>query len=435
MRMPATVIIGGQWGDEGKAKVVDFLMPGHDVVIRYQGGANAGHTVVTDAGRFAFHQMPSGILYPHVTAILGNGMVVDPFAFLAEFKDLVTRGIDVTDRVLVSSAAQIVMPHHKVLDNLYETDLKERSIGSTGKGIGPAYGDKYCRSGIRMGAFLLSKEELFELVKARVEEANRLLALYNAPSLSAEKVASDFVNVKELIAPFIVDTQEAVFELKSRGKRILLEGAQGTLLDIDHGTYPYVTSSSCTIGGAVTGSGLTLRDVGRVIGVFKSYATRVGNGPFPTEIPGPEGEALRERGKEYGTTTGRPRRCGWFDLVAARYSTLINGYSELALTKLDVLFGLKRMNVCVAYMLDGKKLDRFPQSVSDLSKCQPVYEEYAGWGGTGIGVDAYEALPANARRFIETIEEKIGVPISFISTGASRDETIVRSAAYSFDRK
>lgn len=433
--MGATVIVGGQWGDEGKAKVVDFLMPDHDAVIRFQGGANAGHTVVTDAGKFAFHQIPSGVLYPHVTGILGNGMVIDPFAFLEEFKELVTRGVDVTGRVLVSSAAQVVMPHHKILDNLYETDLAERSIGSTGKGIGPAYCDKHNRRGMRMSAFLLEKEELFEAAKARVEEANRLLGLYAAPPLSSEKVASDFVNIKEVISPFVVDTQQAAAEMKAQGKRILLEGAQGALLDVDHGTYPYVTSSSCTVGGAITGSGLSVRDIGRVIGVFKSYVTRVGNGPFPAEILGTEGDALRERGGEYGTTTGRPRRCGWFDLVAARYSVLLNGYDEIALTKLDVLSGLPKVKLCVAYSVDGKTIAGFPQNVSMLEKCEPVLEEMPGWESSGLMAESFGDLPPNARHFIETMETRLGVPVSFISTGASRDETIVRSRAYSFDRR
>jgi len=433
--MGATVIIGGQWGDEGKAKVVDFLMPGHDVVIRFQGGANAGHTVVTDAGKFAFHQIPSGVLYPHVLGILGNGMVIDPFAFLDEWKDLIARGVEIEERVFVSSAAQVVMPYHKVLDNLFETDLKDQSIGSTGKGIGPAYSAKYSRKGMRMGAFLLRKEELFEIVRSRVDDANRLLAVFSGPSLSSEKVASDFVNIKEVVSPFIVDSQEAVSALNAQGKRILLEGAQGTLLDIDHGTYPFVTSSSCTIGGAITGSGLAARDIGRVIGVFKAYTTRVGNGPFASEICGPEGDALRERGREYGTTTGRPRRCGWFDLVAGRYSVLRNGFSEIALTKLDVLSGMPRVRICVAYDLDGKRLTSFPQSVEELDRCEPVYEEVPGWKDAGRGADSYEALPDGARRYIELLEERLGVPISFISTGASRAETIVRSTAYSFDRK
>ncbi|MDD4857576.1 MAG: adenylosuccinate synthase, partial [Candidatus Krumholzibacteria bacterium] len=324
--MSATVIVGGQWGDEGKAKVVDFLMRDHDVVVRFQGGANAGHTVVNDAGKFAFHQVPSGVLYPNVIGILGNGMVIDPFAFLGELKDLMCRGVDVSERVFASSAAHMVMPYHRLLDNLSETDLKEDSIGSTGKGIGPAYAEKHLRSGLRMEAFLLDKSDLFEIVKAKVEWGNRQLAMYGAPSLSSEKVASDFVNVRDLAATLVVDSQELVHSMKARGKRILLEGAQGTLLDIDHGTYPFVTSSSCSVGGAMTGTGLTLRDIGRVIGIFKSYITRVGNGPMPSELIGAEGDELRERGGEYGTTTGRPRRCGWFDLVAGRYSALINGF-------------------------------------------------------------------------------------------------------------
>jgi adenylosuccinate synthase len=433
--IPATVIVGGQWGDEGKAKIVDFLMPGHDVVIRYQGGANAGHTVVNQDGRFAFHQIPSGILYPHVTGILGNGMVVDPFAFLDELRELMQRGMDVNERIRISSAAQVVMPYHRMLDNLYETDLKGASIGSTGKGIGPAYADKHMRSGLRMGIFLREKGELFDVVKTRTEWSNRLLGLFGAPPLSAEKVASDFVNIKELISGFVVDTQELVHRMLAEGKRILLEGAQGTLLDVDHGTYPFVTSSSCTVGGAVIGSGLAPRNIGSVMGIFKSYITRVGNGPMPTELTGADGNKLRERGNEYGTTTGRPRRCGWFDLVAGRYSVLLNGYDEIALTKLDVISGLPKVRVCTAYDMDGKRITSFPQSFEDLARCTPVYEELPGWEEKGIKAESYEGLPANARRFLERIEQGIGVRISFISTGAAREETIVRSAAYSFDKK
>jgi adenylosuccinate synthase len=431
--MSATVIVGGQWGDEGKAKVVDFLMRAHDVVARFQGGANAGHTVVVDAGTFAFHQIPSGILYPHVTAILGNGMVIDPHAFLSELKDLVARGVDVEGRIRISSAAQIVMPYHRMLDNLLEADLKTQSIGSTGKGIGPAYADKYTRRGLRMGVFLADKAELFEIVRAKVSDANKVLAMYSAPPLSAEKVASDFANMRDRLAGLIVDTQVLIHELKAQGKRILLEGAQGTLLDIDHGTYPFVTSSSCSIGGALTGTGLGPRDIGRVIGIFKAYLTRVGNGPMPSELEGDSGNELRERGHEYGTTTGRPRRCGWFDVVGGRYSVLLNGYDEIALTKLDVISGLPQVKLCVAYELDGKRITSFPQNPLELARCAPVYEAMPGWGEKEIKVDRYESLPAAARKFIERIEEGIGARVSFISTGAARAETIVRDGVYSFD--
>jgi adenylosuccinate synthase len=431
--MPATIIVGGQWGDEGKAKVVDYLMPNHDVVMRFQGGANAGHTVVTDEGRFAFHQIPSGVLYPHVTAILGNGMVVDPIAFLDELEELMSRGVDVSGRLMISTAAQIVMQHHRILDNLYETDLRDKSIGSTGKGIGPAYSDKYRRRGLRMGIFRLKKEEIFDIVKKHVDEVNALLEFYGAPSLSPEKLATDFVNIKDLLAGFLVDTQEALQRMKDEGKRILLEGAQGTLLDIDHGTYPYVTSSSCTVGGALSGSGLNPKDVGRVIGVFKAYTTRVGNGPFPTELTEEEGEQLRERGGEYGTTTGRPRRCGWFDLVAARYAVRTNGIEEIALTKLDVVSNLSEVGVCTAYELGGKRIDSFPQSLEILERCKPVFEELPGWKLDPSATDSYESLPDRAKNFIHFLESRMGVRASFISTGPERKNTIIRDAAYSID--
>ncbi|RJR27838.1 MAG: adenylosuccinate synthase [Candidatus Latescibacterota bacterium] len=433
--MGATVIIGGQWGDEGKAKVVDFLMGDHDVVVRFQGGANAGHTVVSGLGKFAFHQIPSGLLYPAVTGILGNGMVIDPFAFLQEYKDLSARGVDMTERLFVSSAAHVVTPVHKLMDNVLEADRRDASIGSTGKGIGPAYSDKHMRSGLRMGVFLREKDELFEIIERSIDWNNRIFAAYNAPTLSAETIASDFVGIKDAIEPFVVDTQEALHELQGKGRRILLEGAQGTLLDIDHGTYPFVTSSSCSIGGAVAGTGLRPRDIGRIVGIFKSYITRVGNGPMPSEIGGPDGEALRERGGEYGTTTGRPRRCGWFDMVAGRYSVQLNGYDEIALTKLDVLSGFSTVKICTGYRVGGRATAAFPQNADALARCEPVYEELPGWTERLSDARTVEELPAAARRFVERLEEGLGVPITFVSTGPAREETIIRSDTYSAVRK
>ncbi len=433
--MSATVIIGGQWGDEGKAKVVDFLMGGHDVVVRFQGGANAGHTVVTELGKFAFHLIPSGLLYPHVIGILANGMVIDPFAFLTEYSELSSRSIDVTERLFISSAANIVTPVHKLMDNVLETDRKGASIGSTGMGIGPAYSDKYMRNGLRMGVFLLDKGDLFEIIQRTVDWNNRVFAAYNAPTLSAESIAGDFVGIKEVIEPFIIDTQAAVHEMREQGKRILLEGAQGTLLDIDHGTYPFVTSSSCAIGGAMAGTGLHPRDITRIIGIFKAYITRVGNGPMPTEIGGRDGDALREQGGEYGTTTGRPRRCGWFDLVAGKYSVALNGYDEIALTKLDVLSGFSKVKICTRYRLDGREIAAFPQNSGDLARCEPVYEELPGWDNHLSDARKMDELPEAARRYVERLEEGLGVPITFVSTGPARDETILRSTNFSTVRK
>jgi adenylosuccinate synthase len=433
--MGATVIIGGQWGDEGKAKVVDFLMGDHDVVVRFQGGANAGHTVVSELGKFAFHQIPSGLLYPRVTGILGNGMVIDPFAFLQEFKDLSARGVDMAERLFVSSAAHVVTPVHKLMDNVLETDRKGASIGSTGKGIGPAYADKHMRGGIRMGVFLREKDELFEIIERSIEWNNRLFAAYNAPTLSAETIASDFVGIKDAMEPFIVDTQEMVHRLSADGRRILLEGAQGTLLDIDHGTYPFVTSSSCSVGGAVSGTGLWPRGIRRIIGIFKSYITRVGNGPMPTEIGGRDGDALRERGGEYGTTTGRPRRCGWFDMVAGRYSVLLNGYDEIALTKLDVLSGFSTVKICTGYRGGGGEIASFPQNTDALARCEPIYEEMPGWEERISHARSVEELPVAARRFVERLEKGLGVPITFVSTGPAREETILRSDTFSTVRK
>lgn len=423
--MPATVVVGGQWGDEGKAKVVDFLMSHHDVVVRYQGGANAGHTVVTGDKKFAFHQIPSGLLYPGVIGLMGNGMVVDPFSFLDELSTLMERQIDVEERLFISSAANVVMPYHKMLDNLFEGERKGESIGSTKKGIGPSYTDKCARTGMRMGDFLLEKSDLHEFVSERVEQANMLIEVHGALPLSPQKVAIDFVNIKDIISPFIVDSQELIHRWKGEGKRIMLEGAQGTLLDIDHGTYPYVTSSSCSVGGALTGSGLAPRDIGRVIGIFKAYTTRVGHGPFPTELKDEDGKHLAEKGCEFGTTTGRPRRCGWFDMVAARYAVNLNGLTEIALTKLDVLSGLEKVRFCTAYELDGGRVTAFPHNHRLLSRCVPVYEEMPGWEEIEEGTD-FGSLPETARKYVGTIEEMLGVKVSFISYGAERERTITR---------
>jgi adenylosuccinate synthase len=424
--MSATVIIGGQWGDEGKAKIVDFLMANHDAVIRFQGGANAGHTVVTGNKKFAFHQIPSGILYPDVTAILGNGMVIDPFSFLEELNELVSDEVDVEGKLFISSAAHLVMPYHKILDNLNEGDLKENSIGSTGRGIGPAYSEKYSRRGIRMESFLLKKKELYDLVAGNVEYANRMLKIYNAPVLSPKKIGADFVNIRDLLVHFIKDTHVMISEMISQNKRILLEGAQGGLLDIDHGTYPYVTSSSCTIGGAISGSGIAPSSIKRIIGIFKAYITRVGNGPFPTELNDEDGQYLQKKGNEYGTTTGRPRRCGWFDLVAAKYTAAINGLKEIAFTKLDVMDGMPKIKICVAYEVDGERITEFPSNLRVLERCKPVYEEMAGWE-TGVNINAsYQSLPAEARDYIERIESELDVQATFISVGPERNETIIR---------
>jgi len=423
--MPATVIVGGQWGDEGKAKIVDYLMADHHVVVRYQGGANAGHTVVTGGRKFAFHQIPSGVLYPKVVGILGNGMVIDPFYFLEELEGLVSEGIETEGSLFISSGAQVVMPYHKMLDKMSESDLQDKSIGSTGKGIGPAYSDKHSRRGMRMGDFLLNKEALHELVMEKVDFANRLLEVYHAPALSPRKVATDFVNIRDSIAPFVRDTQPMISRLEADDKMIMLEGAQGTLLDIDHGTYPYVTSSSCTVGGAVSGSGLSPTKIARTIGIFKAYTTRVGNGPFPTELKDSTGERLRKRGKEFGTTTGRPRRCGWFDLVAARYSVTVNGLKEIALTKLDVISGMSEIKLCVGYQLEGEKIDYFPLNHEELKRCVPVYENVKGWGDEKFP-GSYQELPAGAREYVERIEKELGVKATFISTGPGRKETIIR---------
>jgi len=423
--MPAAVIIGGQWGDEGKAKIVDFLMSDNDVVVRYQGGANAGHTVVKDGTRFAFHQIPSGLLYQHTTGILGNGMVVNPLSFLKELEEVISKGVNVEGRLFISSAAQVVMPYHSIFDDLRESDRKDKKIGSTGKGIGPAYTDKYARAGMRMGDFLLEKEELFAKIVNMVKRANRRMSIYKAPELPPRKIAADFVNIRDLIGHFVRDTQAMLYDMRMEGKKFILEGAQGTLLDIDHGTYPYVTSSNSSVGGSISGSGIPPSCIDRVIGIFKAYTTRVGRGPFPTELDDEYGEKLRDRGSEFGTTTGRPRRCGWFDLVAARYAMKINDFSEIALTKLDVLSGIEKLKICHAYEIDGERIDHFPSSAPLLERCKPVYTEMPGWEDKKLG-GTYRELPENARQYIEKLEKELETRISFISTGPARKETVIR---------
>jgi adenylosuccinate synthase len=360
-------------------------------------------------------------------------MVINPFSFLEELETLTERGIAVEGRLYISSSAQVVMPYHIIIDNINESELNEKSIGSTGKGIGPAYSDKHSRRGMRMGDFLRSKEELHNFVNEKVEYANRYLELYNAPALSPRKVAADFVNIKGQIAPMIKDTPLMISRMNSSGKRIMLEGAQGTLLDIDHGTYPFVTSSTCTVGGAVSGSGMSLSAVERTIGIFKAYTTRVGNGPFPTELEDRYGEYMRNKGNEYGTTTGRPRRCGWFDIVAAKYSSSLNDLNEIALTKLDVLSGIPKVKICVAYELDGERIEDFPSNHHTLKNCLPVYEEMDGWAEEELSSD-YDSLPDNARRYVERIESELGVAASFISTGPARKETIIRDKQAVMDR-
>ncbi|MBF8267492.1 MAG: adenylosuccinate synthetase [Dehalococcoidia bacterium] len=422
--MPAYAIIGGQWGDEGKGKVVDFLSEGAHIVARFSGGNNAGHTVVTDRGEFKFHLIPSGVLWPHVTGIIGNGVVVDPDALLEEISGLQAQSVDMS-RLLVSDRAHVIMPYHVALDHLEEQARGEGAIGTTGKGIGPAYMDKAARVGIRMGD-LLDEKGLLSSLGFILEQKNTLITrLYGGAPFSLEELYERCREWGRSLESFIRPAGPVLQEALAKKQRLLLEGAQGSMLDLDHGTYPYVTSSSSTIGGACTGLGISPKHIQEVIGIYKAYTTRVGSGALPTELKDEIGEAIRERAWEYGTTTGRPRRCGWFDAVAARYSATLNGMTSAVLTRLDVLDGFSPLKICVAYRLNGKVTDCFPGSASALEACEPVYEEFPGWDRPTAGARHISELPQGAVNFVRRIEELLGCPLSMVSTGPDREETII----------
>ncbi len=417
--MPVTLIVGGQWGDEGKAKIIDYLARDMDYVVRYQGGANAGHTVVVGEDTFAFHLVPSGILYPKVTCILGGGMVIDPAALVGEIDAIAARGIDVDGRILVSDQAHLVLPYHVLLDCDSEDRRVDGGIGTTRKGISPAYADKARRDGIRMADLRRTPSDLRGLVTDRVRENNRLLKLRGAKTLSPTRVADGLLAARKHLLPLIADTRPVLWDAVAAGRRVLCEGAQGSLLDIDHGTYPYVTSSSCTAGGAAIGTGLPPSAFDRVVGIFKAYCTRVGNGPFPTEDRGAAGKRLREIGREYGTTTGRPRRCGWFDAVAARTAVRINGITDIALTKLDVLDTFADVKVCTSYRAARRTLDVFPADARDVKALKPVYETFPGWQETTAGRHL-EDLPSRALDYIRHLERLVECRIDLVSLGPER---------------
>ncbi|MBN2172463.1 MAG: adenylosuccinate synthase [Candidatus Krumholzibacteriota bacterium] len=424
-RGSATVVLGGQWGDEGKGKVVDFLAAEHDIVVRFQGGANAGHTIRADGQEYIFHLIPSGILLGGKTCVLGNGLVVDPLTLADEIEALKKRGVSIEGRLYLSDAAHLLLPYHKLIDRLQEEAKKGKSIGTTGRGIGPAYADKVSRTGLRAGVFRLEDERFKRLVIEKVIEHNRFVdALYGGEPVSPNDTAEKLLAVKPLMASLLRDTQCYLYEALSQGRRVLLEGAQGLLLDLDHGTYPFVTSSSASVGGALTGSGVGPQWLGEVVGVYKAYCTRVGNGPFPTELPDPSGEALRQKGAEFGATTGRPRRCGWLDLVAARYSAHLNGVTKLAITKFDVLSGMETVKVCTGYRVGDQVLDRFPRGLSVLDSVEPVLEELEGWSESLTEARAWDDLPDAARRYLEFVAERMELPIAWLSVGADRKQTL-----------
>lgn len=422
--MPAVAVIGGQWGDEGKGKVVDLLAARAKVVCRFSGGSNAGHTVINPMGRFQLHLVPSGICYANTRCIIGNGVVVNPAVLLEEMDLLRSQGMDIKN-LSISDRAHIVMPYHILLDSLEEDARGGSAIGTTRRGIGPAYADKTARLGIR-AADLLDKEAFRERLQAVLEQKNRLITvLYGASPLSLEQVYQEYVQYGERLAPFICETDTIIDEALVRGEPVLLEGAQGTLLDVDYGTYPYVTSTTTMVGGACAGLGIPPSRIHGVLGVFKAYSTRVGGGPMPTELKDKTGELIRERAHEYGTTTGRARRCGWFDAVVGRMSTRLNGFTGIALTRLDILDTLPQVKVCTDYEVEGKLLSRPPANGALWEKCRPVYEELPGWQSPINHLRRFKQLPSAAQAYVRRLEELLACPIAILSVGPSREETIV----------
>ncbi|MFH1807717.1 MAG: adenylosuccinate synthase [Pseudomonadota bacterium] len=423
--MPAVVIVGAQWGDEGKGKITDVLAHDADVVVRYQGGNNAGHTIVVGPETYKFHLIPSGMLYQQKLCVLGNGVVVDPEELIAELDGLEHKGVD-TARLKVSSRAHYILPTHRELDQRSEEKKGSSKIGTTGRGIGPAYRDKVIRSGIRVGD-PIDPVHLTEQLGRHLDEH---AADLGATTWTAASLARHLLDMYARLRPHICDSVALVNGRLDQGQRVLFEGAQGTLLDVDHGTYPFVTSSSPTAGGACIGAGVGPTRIGAVVGVTKAYTTRVGSGPFPTELEDAVGERLRAAGNEFGTTTGRPRRCGWLDLVALRYAVQVNGLTQLAITKLDVLDGFDTLKVCVGYRIDGKDYAGFPASVRQLDQVEPVYEEHPGWSQPSTGARAWSELPANAITYISRIEEFLRTPVAIVSVGADRDATFSRLAIW-----
>jgi adenylosuccinate synthase len=430
--MSITVILGAQWGDEGKGKITDLLAADADVVARFAGGDNAGHTVTVGTERFALHLIPSGILYPRVTCLLGGGMVVNPSRLLAEMDGLAARGVDVSpQRLKLAGCAHLIMPYHLALDGAAEAVRGSGALGTTKRGIGPAYTDKAARSGIRVQEMLHRPDLLAERIRQRAAAKNVILEnVYRQPPLEVEGIVQEYLAYAERLAPYVVDiSQEVADALRSR-KRILAEGAQGTLLDLDHGSYPFVTSSYPTIGGVMIGLGVGPQHIERVVGVVKAYQTRVGSGSMPTELTGELGERLRGTGSqpwdEFGTTTGRPRRCGWLDGVALRYAVRVNGLTEMVITKLDVLSGFDSIQLCVAYELDGRRIETFPTDLSILDRCQPVYETLPGWDEEISSARAIVDLPQRARDYVARIEDMVGIPAACISVGPGREQTVVQ---------
>ena len=423
--MAALVVVGSQWGDEGKGKIVDLLANDADMIVRYQGGSNAGHTVINDKGTFVFHLIPSGILYRGKLCALGNGVAIDPGGLIGELDGLKANGIAVGKRFLICQRAHVIMPYHKAIDKAAEQAKGARRIGTTGRGIGPAYVDKMARVGIRMGD-LLNPVVLKQKIQENLVEINAFLRkIYNAKGFTVKSIFKEYEAYGERLRPHIADVSLVLDKAFGRGQRILFEGAQGTHLDVDFGTYPYVTSSSSCSGGACTGSGVGPTNISAVLGVTKAYTTRVGGGPFPTELDDEIGEQLMRRGNEFGATTGRARRCGWLDMVLLRYAVRVNGLTSLAVTKLDVLDGCKELKICTGYRYEGKLYREMPADLKVLQECRPVYERWDGWTTETSGLTSYRALPSAAKRYLARIEELSTCRIDMISTGSKRDETII----------
>jgi adenylosuccinate synthase len=421
--MPAIVLVGAQWGDEGKGKATDLLGSSVDYVVKYNGGNNAGHTVVIGDQKYALHLLPSGILTPGVVPVIGNGVVVDPAVLFAEIDALEARGVD-TSRLVVSANAHLIAPYHQTMDKVAERFLGSARLGTTGRGIGPAYADKISRVGVRVQD-LFDEKILRQKIEGSLEQKNHLLVkVYNRRAITVDEVTEEFLSFAERLRPMTVDTALLLSNALDDGKTVLLEGGQATLLDVDHGTYPFVTSSNPTTGGACTGSGIPPTRIDRVIAVVKAYTTRVGSGPFPTELLDADGQRLRDDGAEFGTTTGRPRRCGWYDAVIARFAARINGVTDFVLTKLDVLTGWEHIPVCVGYDVDGVRHDEMPMTQTEFHHARPIYEFFDGWDEDISGARSLEDLPKNAQQYVHALEEMSGAPISAIGVGPGRDETV-----------